>query len=65
MVFVPMDAAGEITGDWEFFADDFERLAEGTDSVGRPAGLAVGPDGSLYIVDDAGGRIWKISYTGG
>ena len=65
VVFVPMDAAGEITGDWEFFADDFERLAEGTDSVGRPAGLAVGPEGSLYIVDDAGGRIWKISYTSG
>jgi len=60
VVFVPMNAAGEITGDWEIFADDFERL----DVVGRPAGLAEGPDGSLYIVDDAGGRIWRVSYTG-
>ncbi len=64
VVFVPMNAAGEMTGEWEFFADDFERLAESTDSVGRPTGLAVGPEGSLYIVDDAGGRIWKVSYTG-
>jgi glucose/arabinose dehydrogenase len=65
VVFVPMDAAGEITGDWEIFADDFEvPISEGT-PIGRPAGLALGPDGSLYIVDDSGGRIWKISYTGG
>jgi glucose/arabinose dehydrogenase len=26
----------------------------------RPAGLAVGPDGSLYISDDRGGRIWRV-----
>lgn len=65
VLFVPMNAAGEITGDWEFFADDFERPAPGSDGVGRPSGLAVGPDGSLYIGDDAGGRIWKVSYTGG
>ena len=64
VVFVPMNAAGEVTGEWEFFADDFERLGEDTGSVGRPTGLAVGPEGSLYIVDDAGGRIWKVSYAG-
>jgi glucose/arabinose dehydrogenase len=60
VVFVPMSEAGEMTGDWEFFADDFEQLTPG----GRPTGLAVGPDGSLFIVDDAGGRIWKVTYTG-
>jgi glucose/arabinose dehydrogenase len=59
-----MNAAGELSGDWEFFADDFERPAPGADGVGRPSGLAVGPDGSLFIVDDAGGRIWKITYAG-
>jgi glucose/arabinose dehydrogenase len=26
----------------------------------RPSGLAVGPDGSLYISADANGRIWRI-----
>jgi glucose/arabinose dehydrogenase len=61
VVFVPMNAAGEITGDWEIFADDFERLPTAS-NVGRPSGLAIGPDGELYIGDDAGGRIWRVTY---
>lgn len=65
VVFVPMNAAGEITGDWEIFADDFEHPPPGSNVVGRPSGLAVGPAGELYIVDDSGGRIWKVVYTGG
>jgi len=32
--------------------------------VYRPSGVAVGPDGSLYVSDDMKGRIYKISYTG-
>jgi glucose/arabinose dehydrogenase len=64
VVFVPMNEAGDVTGDWEIFADDFEVPEDGTGLIGRPAGLAVGPDGALYIVDDAGGRIWRVSYTG-
>jgi glucose/arabinose dehydrogenase len=64
VVFVPMNADGEMTDDWEFFADDFERPAPGSEGVGRPSGLALGPDGALYIGDDTGGRIWKVSYTG-
>ena len=61
---VPLNAAGEITGDWEVFADDFELAIGGSELIGRPSGLAVGPDGALYVGDDAGGRIWKITYTG-
>jgi glucose/arabinose dehydrogenase len=30
----------------------------------RPVGLAQGPDGSLYITDDSGGTIWKVTYRG-
>lgn len=29
---------------------------------GRPVGLAVGPDGALYVSDDRGGFIYKIQY---
>jgi glucose/arabinose dehydrogenase len=34
------------------------------DAVARPAGLAMGPDGSLSVAEDAKGRIWRIVYTG-
>ncbi len=29
----------------------------------RPAGLAIGPQGALYISDDAGGTIYRVTYT--
>jgi glucose/arabinose dehydrogenase len=32
---------------------------------GRPVGLAVGPDGALYVSDDLAGFIYRIVYTGG
>lgn len=66
VVFVPMHGA-DVAGDWEIFADDFEgaeRIASPADAQHRPSGLALGPDGSLYVSDDVGGRIWKITYTG-
>ena len=63
VVFVPMDAAGDVTGDWEVFAGGFEHLRTSANAVGRPSGVAVGPDGALFIVDDTGGRIWKVTYA--
>ncbi len=65
VVFVPMNEAGEVTGDWRVFAGGFEHLRTATNAVGRPSGVAVGPDGALFIVDDTGGRIWKVRYAGG
>jgi len=32
---------------------------------GRPADVLFGPDGSMYISDDLGGRILRVVYTGG
>jgi glucose/arabinose dehydrogenase len=67
VVFVPM-TNGRPSGNWETFADDFEGPApvpSPASAAHRPAGLAEDPDGSLYITDDAGGRIWKVTYDGG
>ncbi len=66
VVFVPMKD-GQPTGDWEIFADGFSGLDtdEGErEIIYRPTGLAIGPDGSLYISDSMHGKIWKISYEG-
>ena len=38
--------------------------AEGQDPAlvwGRPADVALAPDGTLYIVDDTGGTIWRVT----
>lgn len=66
VVFVPM-SDGVPSGDWEIFADDFEGtspIKNPAEAAHRPSGLAQGPDGALYIGDDTGGRIWKVTYTG-
>jgi glucose/arabinose dehydrogenase len=53
---------GEATTDWEVFADGFRR--EDGESSARPVGVAMGPDGSLYVSDSQQGRIWRIVYGG-
>lgn len=65
VVFVPFDENG-VSGDWRVFANDFagtENLQSPQDANYRPTGLAVGPDGSLYITDSVQGRIWRVMYS--
>ncbi len=64
VVFVPMKG-GKVTGDWEIFADGFTgkgKVSNPRDAQHRPCGLAMGPDGSIYVSDDARGMVWKIEY---
>lgn len=65
VVFVPF-AGGAPQGGFETFADGFDGggLPLPDNAAHRPVGLAQGPDGSLYITDDKGGRIWRVIYTG-
>lgn len=66
VVFVPFDGS-QPSGDWEVFADGFSQLdtvQNPGDAVHRPCGLAIGPDGSLYVSDSRLGTIWRIFYTG-
>jgi glucose/arabinose dehydrogenase/mono/diheme cytochrome c family protein len=53
------------SGECEIFADGFAGAVEAPgQAVHRPSGLAVGPDGSLYVSDDVRGRIYRIVYRG-
>ena len=64
VVFQPFED-GEPAGDWEVFADGFAGGEKGPRSAEhRPSGLAQAPDGSLYVADDRGGRIYRIVYVG-
>ena len=66
VVFVPFKD-GVPAGDWEVFADGFAGVKEvkiPEDADYRPTGLAIGPEGSLYIADSVQGRIWRVVYTG-
>ncbi len=64
IAFQPL-ANGRAAGRYIVFADGFagaKRDPGGAEH--RPAGLAVAPDGALFVSDDVSGRIWRIAYQG-
>ncbi|MGE0422287.1 MAG: sorbosone dehydrogenase family protein [Reyranellaceae bacterium] len=52
-------------GDYEVFASGFWISGSARATIwGMPAGVAVAPDGALFLTDDVGGTIWRIAPTG-
>ena len=64
VVFQPMKD-GKPNGDYEVFADGFAGALKDNspnNAEYRPVGLAIAPDGSLYVADSQKGRVWHITY---
>ena len=58
VTFVPF-ANGRPTGEYSTFATE-----KGSPTSLRASGVAVAPDGSLYIAADQNGKIWKVTKRG-
>jgi glucose/arabinose dehydrogenase len=61
VVHVPLKD-GRPVGGYEDFMTGF--VTPQGDVWGRPVAVVAAPDGSLLVSDDAGGVVWRISYTG-
>jgi len=56
------DASGKPTGEYEDFMTGF--VVSDTQVWGRPVGVAVANDGSLFVTEDGNGTIWRVTYKG-
>ena len=59
---VPLQGTGHATGEYQDFLTGFV-TSDGA-VWGRPVGVAVASDGSLYVSDDGSNSIWRVSYIG-
>jgi glucose/arabinose dehydrogenase len=53
---------GKATGEYDDFLDGF--VTKDGQVWGRPVGVTVGNDGSLYVTDDGSRSVWRVTYTG-
>ncbi|HLG97008.1 MAG TPA: PQQ-dependent sugar dehydrogenase [Bryobacteraceae bacterium] len=67
LVFVPFNKNG-VAGPPTVFVDGFAAFDPSSKTPGRaryrPVGAAIGPDGTLYVLDSQKGRLWRIAYGG-
>ncbi len=69
VVYVPMRGDRPVTPvdwadpdvQWRTFLSGFQQ--HGTARIGRPTGVTIGPEGSLFIADDQTGNIYRIRPT--
>src|SRR4029077_11577580 len=62
----PPSARGQGSGGFVVFADGFAGAFKDPGRAAfRPSGLAVAPDGALYISDDVDGRSCRVPTKGG
>jgi glucose/arabinose dehydrogenase len=54
------DNAGKPTGEYEDFLTGF--VISDKQVRGRPVGVAVAKDGSLFVTEDSNGTIWRVSH---
>lgn len=56
------DSAGKPTGVYENFMTGF--VISNTKAWGRPVGVTVAKDGSLFVTEDGNGTVWRVTYQG-
>ena len=59
VIYIPMKD-GHATGEYDDFLTGF--VTPDGQVWGRPVGVAVGADGSLYVTDDGSRSVWHVSY---
>jgi len=58
---VPLHGKGKATGEYEDFLTGF--VTSDGKVWGRPVGVAIGTDGSLFVTDDESNSLWRVTYV--
>lgn len=61
VIYIPTQG-GKATGEYDDFLDGF--VTDEGQVWGRPVGVTVGQDGSLYVADDGSRSVWRVTWVG-